>query len=61
MVRRTTPPPARHTHTLESKETKNATLEFKENDQKLKNQDVKIVNKSKNRLTPAKSESQKTR
>ena len=23
MVRRTTPPPARHTHTLESKETKN--------------------------------------
>ena len=49
------PPPPKHT--LESKETKNSTLEYKGNDQMLKNLDVRYVNKRKNRLTPAKLES----
>ena len=51
-----TPP---HTHTLESKVTKNSTLECKENDQKLRISHVKNVNKRKNPLTPVKLESKK--
>ena len=51
------PPP--HTHTLESKETKSSTLEFKENDQILKNPDPKNLNKSNNHLTSAKLENKK--
>ena len=46
-------------HTLENKETKNSTLECKENTQKLNNSNVKNVNKKKNPLTPAKLDSKK--
>ena len=55
----TTTSPPLHTYTLERKETKNSFLQCKENDQMLKNSDVKNVNKSKNRLTPVKLESKK--
>ena len=48
-----------HTHSLESKESKNNTLECKENYQKSKISNQKNVNKSKNRLTPTKLESKK--
>ena len=41
-------------YTLESKETKTATLECKEKDQKLRISGAKNVNKRKNRLTPVK-------
>ena len=53
---RTLPPP---THTIESKGTKNSTLEWKENGQKSINSHHKNVNKSKNRLTPLKLGSKK--
>ena len=58
-MHRPSTPPTSQTHPLESKETKNTTLECKENDQMLKISDHKNVNKSKNRLTPAKLESKK--
>ena len=47
------------THTLESKENENSTLECKENYKILRISEVKNVNKRKNRLTPAKLESRK--
>ena len=50
-------PPPTHTHTLESKETKNSTLECKETGQMLRIWDVKNVNKRKIRLTLVKLES----
>ena len=46
---------------VESKETKNSTLECKENDQLLRISDLKNINKRKNRLTPVKLRKQKTR
>ena len=58
ICRSTTFPPS-HTHMLESKEKKNNILECKENDQMLKNPDMKNVNKRKNSLTPVKLESKK--
>ena len=53
-----TDPPHTHTH-YKAKKRKNSTLEFKENGQKIRLLDVKNVNNSKNRLTPAKLESKK--
>ena len=58
-VKRADPERPAHPHTLESKETKNSPPECKENEEMLKNPDVKNVNKSKNRLTPSKLESKK--
>ena len=57
--RPSTPATPTPTHSLERKETKNSTLECKENNEMLKNPEVKNVNKSKNRLTPAKLDSKK--
>ena len=50
------PPP---THTLESEEMKNNTLECNKNDEMPENPDVKNVNKKKNHLTPVKLQSKK--
>ena len=52
-------PPSPPTRTLESKEKKTSTLEFKETVQIFKISRVKNVNKSKNRLTPVKVEGEK--
>ena len=54
-LRPITPPPP----TLESKETKNSTVQCKENNQKLIIPDMKNVNKSENHCSPVKLESKK--
>ena len=51
--------PPTHTHTLESKVTKDSTLKSKENGQILKISDHKNVNKNKIRLAPVKLYSKK--
>ena len=48
-----------HTHTIECKETKNSTLECKENGQMMRISHHKNVNKNKNPFTPAKIKSKK--
>ena len=53
------PPPHTHTDTPRTNETKNNTLECKENDQIFKISHVKNVNKNKNPLTPTKLDSKK--